>query len=65
MKKSFLVLTAALLTLGSAACSSRPKQQEAPQQSAAITTQDPTVADDGSVSGAPTSLGAPSSGRGH
>lgn len=68
MKKSILVLAAALLTIGSAACSSKPKREEAPQQPAAVssTYEDPTMADEsGSVSGAPTSLGAPSSGRGH
>lgn len=59
-----------MFTLGSAACSSRPKREEPPQQQASVTSVDTEIdpvldEEDGSVSGAPSSLGAPSSGRGH
>jgi hypothetical protein len=63
MKSTVTALVAALLTLGSVACSHKPKREEAPQQPAAASTTAP--ADTGTVSGAPSSLGAASSGRGH
>lgn len=61
--KMTLVLAAALLTLG--ACSHKQTRSEAPQQASASGSVDPTTADTGTVSGAPSSLGAVSSGRGH
>lgn len=63
MKKTFL-LAAALLTLG--ACSHRPTRTNNTEVSSVSSTKyAPTKADTGTVSGAPTSLGAVSSGRGH
>ena len=69
MKKTFALLAAALLTVGSFGCASKPRHNEPPlQTSAANGYEDNNFELDqnaGTVSGAPSSLGAASSGRGH
>ncbi len=63
MKTTF-ILAAALLTLG--ACSHRPtRANNAEVSSVSSAKYDPTNVETGTVSSAPTSLGAVSSGRGH
>lgn len=58
--KSTFALLAMTMMLATAACSSKPARQEAPPQDVSVGT-----IDDSTVSGAPSSLGAASSGRGH
>lgn len=74
MKKAIVLAAALAFTVGSAACSSRPKRTEAPQEQSASNAVTPLPTEEtpnGTVSGSPAleaqpeSLGAPSSGRGH
>ncbi len=83
MKKSFVLLAAALLTVGSFGCASNPRRNEPPRQTSAADGYEDNGfelnrnaqahkaavieknTDGGTVSGAPSSLGAASSGRGH
>lgn len=70
MKKTFALLAAALLTVGSFGCASKPRHNEPPLQTSAANGYEDNNFElnhqnDGTVSGAPSSLGAASSGRGH
>ncbi len=63
--KTFALLAAVLMTVGSVGCSSRPVRQ-APSANVTVNTQPADVVEvEDTTSGSTTSLGASSSGRSH